>query len=393
MAYDEQSIKQKILERAKFWKSTVEAAKSFIGTSPPSIFVGRAFYPKVYVGILSPPTQQPAAEVLDSPEKWYQNKSSIDQIVGYRGQLIYSRFRSNIHSFKDKLLDITQELAMSKRQADVEIELKKNPKFEFSFDPWIVTPIGNPAPLLNAKLTENPSVDRKVDYLVSDADIKATNAVRELYLHSIPVSRIQKIFSAGLLGMKIERKLVPTRWSITAVDDIVGKILTGKIKDHQELGEIQLFSNEYIGNHYEILLLPGTYQYELVECWTSSGRTEFYSDYEPFWGRKTYATNTHGAFYAGRLAVSEYLDKIKRQASVLIVREILPSYEIPLGIWQMRETVRGALGQPFERFDSVEKALKRIAERLSVKSRWQFKSKLLKNLKEQKKISEFYSHI
>jgi hypothetical protein len=246
---------------------------------------------------------------------------------------------------------------------------------------------------LHARLTENPSVERKVDYLVSDSDIKTTNAVRELFLHNIPVSRIQKIFSAGLLGMKIERKLVPTRWSITAVDDIIGKILMSKIKDFQELGEIRLFSNEYIGNHYEILFLPGAYQYELVECWTSSGRTEFYSDYEPFWGRKTYATNTHGAFYAGRLAVSEYLDKIKRQASVLIVREILPSYEIPLGIWQMRETVRGAFEQPFEKFDSVEKALKRISEKLSVKSRWQFRSKLLKNLKEQKKISEFYSHI
>jgi hypothetical protein len=300
MAFNSESIKQKILERAKFWKSTVEAAKNFTGTSPPSVFVGRAFFPKVYVGILSPPSQQATADLLDSPEKWYQNKATIDQIVGYRGQLIYSRFRSDVHSFKGKLLEVTQEVAMSRRPADVEIELKKNPKFQFSFDPWITTPIGNPAPILQARLAENPSVERRVDYLVSDVDIKATNAVKDLYLHNLPVSRIQKIFSAGLLGVQIERKLVPTRWSVTAVDDIVGKILMSQVKDYQELGEIRLFSNEYIGNHYEILLLPETYQYELIECWTAFGSAEFYSDYEPYWeGRTTLQIRTAHSTQAG----------------------------------------------------------------------------------------------
>jgi hypothetical protein len=388
MAFDSDSIKQKILERAKFWKSTVEAAKNFTGTSPPSIFVGKAFYPKIYVGILSPPSQQSAADLLDSPEKWYQNKASIDQIVGYRGQLIYSRFRSDVKSFKGRLSETVQEVAMSKKPTDVEIELKRNPKFQFSFNP-VTTIIGNPAPILRARLTENPSVERKVDYLVSDVDVKATNAVKELYLHKLPVSRIQKIFSAGLLGIQVERKMVPTRWSITAVDDIIGKILMNKVKDYHNLGEFRLFSNEYIGNHYEILLMPREYQYELIECWTAFGKVEFYSDYEPYWGRKDYAVNTHGAFYSGRLAVMEYLDKIKRQATVLIVREILPTYEIPLGIWQMRETVRGAFIHPYEKFDSLEQAIKRISERITVKGSWKSRSKLLKKLKEQKRIAQF----
>jgi hypothetical protein len=389
MAYNPDSIKQKILEKAKFWKSSIEATKNFTGTSPPSIFVGKAFFPKVYVGILSPPSQQATADLLDSPEKWYQDKASIDQIVGYRGQLIYSRFKSDVHSFKGKLLETVQEVAMSKKPADVEIELRKNPKFQFSFNP-ITTIIGNPAPMLRARLTENPSVERKVDYLVSDIDVKAVSAVKELYSSKLPVSRIQKIFSAGLLGIQTERKFVPTRWSITAVDDIIGKILLTKVREHQELGEFRLFSNEYLGNHYEILLIPREYQYELIECWTAFGKVEFYSDYEPYWGRKDYAINTHGAFYSGRLAVMEYLNRIKRQATILIVREILPSYEIPLGIWQMRETVRGAFTQPYERFDSLGQAVKRISGKVTVKGNWQFKSKLLKKLKEQRKISEFY---
>jgi hypothetical protein len=85
----------------------------------------------------------------------------------------------------------------------------------------------------------------------------------------------------------------------------------------------------------------------------------------------------------------EYLERIKRQAAVLIVREVLPSYEIPLGIWQMRETVRGAFSQPYERFDSVEQAIKKMSERITVRDRWKFKSKLLKKSREQKKITQF----
>jgi hypothetical protein len=384
-----------ILEKIKYWKETIENVKDFTGTSPPSLFIGHAFYPKVFVGILSPPTQIKEAQLLDFPEKWYEQKASIEQILDYRGQLIYSRFRSNVKKPKGKLVETTQEVAMSKKAIDVEIELKSKPKFRFTFDPW-VTPIGNPAPVINARLAENPLVEKKVDYLISDYDIKAEDAVVELYQHKLPISRIQKIFSAGLLGLTIQRKFVPTRWSITAVDDIVGKNLMNKVKTFQELDEIRLFSNEYIGNHYEILLIPGAYQYELIEIkhpksvWNIFGKQPaIFSDYEPYWGRKEYAEKTGGAFYSGRLACVEYLEKIRRQAIVLIVREVLSSYWAPVGIFQMREAVRDAFNKPYEKFDSVEFAIKRICERLIVKEKWIQESKLLRILKEQKKITQF----
>jgi hypothetical protein len=389
------SVAEKILERMRYWKATIENVKDFTGTSPPSVFIGSNNYPKVFMGILSPPEQKENAYILDSPERWYQQKSSLDQILNFRGQLIYSRFQSSIKRPSGKLIDVMQELAMAKKQADVEIELKKKPKFRFEFDSWI-TPIGNPAPIEKAELIENPKVERNVDYLVSDVDIKADNAVRLLYKSQIPVSRIQKILSAGLLGVQIQRKFVPTRWSITAVDDILGKNLMKNVRDYPELNEIRLFSNEYLGNHYEILMIPGIYQYELIETklpksvWNIFGTTPaINADYEPFFGRKTYADQTAGAFYAGRLAVLEYLEKIRRQASILIVREVRSDYFAPVGIWQLRETVRDAFNKPFEKFDSINDGIKRIAERLVIKDKWVSHSKLLKTIKEQKKITNF----
>lgn len=381
----------KALDKIKFWKEIVENAKDFTGSSPPSLFVGRAFYPKVYVGILSPPQHKVDAEVLDFPEKWYQQRATIEQILDYRGQMIYSRFKSPVANPKGKLVEVAQEVSTAKKPVDVEIQLKKNPQFKFTFDNWFA-PVGNPAPILEAKLAENPRIERRVDYIVSDVDLKAQNAVSDLYKYHIPVSRIQKIFSSGSVGLPMQRKLVPTRWSITAVDDILGKLLMEEVKNFQEIGEYMLFSNEYLANHFEVLLIPHSYQYEFIEAWDVDKPNPFIgSDFEPYWGRKTYASGTAGAFYAARLAVMEYLEKIKRQAAVLIVREVKPEYYAPVGVWEIRENVRGALAKPAEKFDSIGKALQRIYSRMLIRDKWTSKSNLLKNLKEQKRIKEFFS--
>lgn len=380
-----------VADRIKFWKKIIEATKNFTGTSPPSIFVGKAFYPRVYVGILAPATHQSHADILDFPEKWYRQRATIDQILNYRGQLIYSRFKtSSVKRPSGKLTEITQELAMSKKPTDVEIHLKKNPRFILKFDGY-TQPIGNPAPIDSAVLTENVSVEKKVDYIISDCDIKAQNAVVELYQHNLPISRIQRIFSAGLLGLPVQRKFVPTRWSVTAVDNIIGNLLLDKLKDYQELDEILLFQNEYLANHYEILLIPGIYQYEFIECWDLDKLLPtIASDYELYWGRKTYATSTHGGFYASRISILRYLNDIKKQASVLIVREIKPGYWADVGVWKVRETVRDAFNKQPEKFDSIENAIKRICQRMIIGDKWIGKSKLLKLLKEQHKIVRYF---
>lgn len=380
-----------VMDKVKFWKAVIESAKDFTGTSPPSVFVGRYGYPRIFVGVLSPPLhlERTVAAKLDSPEQWYATRATIEDILNFRGQMIYSRFRSPVKRPAGRLVETTQEVAMVKKPVDVDVELKKQPKFNMRFDSW-AKPIGNPAPIKKIQLTENPAIERKVDYMVSDMDMKAQDAAVKLYKYRIPVSRIQKIFSAGLLGVRFQRKLVPTRWSITAVDDIIGKAIIKKVKSYQQLSEIRLFSNTYLSNHYEILLIPGSYEYELVEAWDlDSPYPKIDSDYERHWLREKYASHTHGAFYSGRLAVGEYLEKIKRQATVLIVREVRPEYWAPVGIWQLRETVRGAFTKPFEKFNTIEQAIDEICSRLTVGKKWIRKSKLLRELRVQKKISSF----
>jgi hypothetical protein len=380
----------KYADKVQFWKSVVEKSKDFTGTSPPSIFVGRHSYPKVFVGVLSPPQQHETTEILDSPETWYREKATIGQILGYRGQMVYSRFQTDsVKSKPGKLEEVVQEVSMSKKSADVEINLKSKPVFGFESD-LASTPIGSAGQVDRMRLVSNPSVGRRVDYIVSDTDMRAGDALVDLYRRGIPISRIQKIFSAGLLGVPFQRKFVPTRWSVTAVDDTIGKSMMREVRELPEIDEFTLFHNEYLGNHYEVLFIPGQYQYELVEIWNSPMSTSIGSDYEPNRGRKAYASNTEGAFYAGRLAAMEQMSRMRRQGSVLIVREILPSYDVPMGIWQMRETVRGAFEGKPEKFSGLQEALQRVSSRVSIGARWREKSELLKNVKEQRKVSAFF---
>jgi hypothetical protein len=247
----------------------------------------------------------------------------------------------------------------------------------------------------DARLSENPTVDRAVDRIVSDSDALATDALRELYTRGIDVYQATRLMSAGLLGMKKDRKLVPTRWAITAVDSNLSNHLRSRIDQNQEIPEILLFSAEYLGNHFEILMLPGPYSFELIEMWlprsvwVGDGPTQVVSDYED-WRPRTKYSLLGGGYYATRLAALEHLDSIGRQAKILAVREISPTYWAPLGVWVVRETARRAFAGKPRRFDTVEGAIEFMARKFKVqKSRWAAESTLLRELREQLKLEQF----
>jgi hypothetical protein len=142
--------------------------------------------------------------------------------------MIYARHeKTNIKSL-NIIQNKIQEVALSSKPISIEFFLKKAPSFDFT-PSRIFSIMTNTAPIEKVNLEENVKVDRKVDNLVSDSDATAQNAILELYNSNIKTSHLSKLLSAGLLGVKMQRKLVPTRWSITAVDDIISKTLLQKI--------------------------------------------------------------------------------------------------------------------------------------------------------------------
>jgi hypothetical protein len=171
-----------------------------------------------------------------------------------------------------------------------------------------------------------------------------------LYRRDFDVYEINRVLSAGGLGKSQNRRLVPTRWSITAVDDTVGNYLRGSVRTNRPLSGVEVWVNEYVGNRYWILLAPGQWEFELVEMkspgsvWNPDPTGDIWmgSAHEGYEGRTDYVDETAGAYYAARLGVLEYLERRGRQAKALVLREVSDDYWAPVGVWQIRESVRNA---------------------------------------------------
>ena len=360
--------------------------KEFSGSSPPEVFVGRWNYPNVYAGILSP-EKHGNTETLSSPELWHKKQLSINQIISNRNQLIYGRAQTNIKRLNEKFLSVLGEVAMTHKSISTEFKLEKAIKKYKEKDKRIPL-ITNTAPIKRVLLQENPKIKKKVDYLVNDTDVKSRIAINELHKSKIPTSNIIKILSAGLLGIKKNRKLVPTRWSITAVDDTLSKAKLKNIKLFNEINEIQLFKANAWGNYYWFLLLPDYFSFEVLEF--SLKNYGIWHDHESFFARKKYADSVTGAYYANRLALTEYLEKIKRQATCIVFREITKEYTKPLGVGILREISRNAFSKQPEKFNTIKEALSKIQETMiSPIERYIKKSIILNNYKKQTRLNQF----
>jgi hypothetical protein len=360
----------------------------FSGSSPPEIFVGKWNYPNVYTGILSP-TEYGETSIMSSPEIWHKKKLPIPSILSMRNKLIYGRTQSDVHKPNDKkFLPIMQEVAMTHRSVATEFKLKKPISKNLEQDSR--TPIiPKAAPIESVKLQENAPVKKKVDYLVSDGDLKSAPALVELHKSGIENSSLIKILSAGLLGLTKNRKLVPTRWSITAVDDTLSKEKLERIRYYRELSEFMVFTAEYLGNHYNFLLFPSKWSFEVIEI--SLNAQGVWYDYESFFPRKKYADSVTGAYYANRLALCEYLDSIKRQCSCIVFREIRPEYTSPLGVGILRQTSREAFSLPGKKFITLKEALSDIQFSLKQPiTNYTKRSKILAEFGKQKKISDYF---
>ena len=360
--------------------------KEFSGSSPPEIFVGRHNYPNINIGILSPTTQGDTS-MMSSVEQWHEQKLTIPQITALRGQLIYGRTKSNIKKWDDKIASTMQEVALTHKSIDTEFKLKKPVTAHKEQDNR--TPlISNAAQVEKIRLQENPKIKEKVEKITSDTDAKSVTGILELQKHA-PISHIIKILSAGLLGKKLARKLVPTRWSITAVDSTISEQKLKKIRLMPEISEIMVFTSEYLGNHYEFLLLPGRWSFEVIE--RSLGHKEEWADYESFFKRKKYADSVTGAYYANRLALCEYLESIKRQASCLVIREVRPEYDTPLGVGILRQASKHAFSRKPQKYNTISDALHSIQNRIKQPiTNYTNRSKLLAEYGKQTRISKWF---
>jgi hypothetical protein len=283
---------------------------------------------------------------------------------------------------------------LSKNSIFTEALFQKKPRGNIQFFSES-QPHGPSAPIKKLDIT-NPKYEPHIEKAYYDTDLKSADAVYSLYKDGVQVSRIQKAFSVGAFGVGKYRRFVPTRWSITAVDSTIGNIMMDQTRYFPWINEFRVYYHNQFDNRWIILMMPSEWQYELIEAWyPNTAWNQFdtnisiFNSYEFYEGRTTYA-DIGGCYYAARLAVNETLHKERRQAAALILREAHPGYIMPIGVWNVRESVRKTLTTPYQKYDTLEAALQFISEKLAIPlERWVKNSALLKHRLYQRKLDDF----
>ncbi len=340
--------------------------EEFFGPST-SVFVGHNFYPDVYVGpMASLDTEN--LKTIDSPQSWFGKP--YDKIIEFRSLMLRSRSRESVFS-RSRFVEENQELAMASKPTDVELSFRKKPVYKFEYSD-VYHPVGPTGTLRRLRITENTKIPRKVEKIVND-EVKAEEASTMLYRKGVDVNRIMTILSSGVMGNRDRRKMVPTRWGITAVDDMLAKNMLSKVRDHPSVNDYMVYESEYLDNHFVIMLMPGNWEFENFEAWSPGStwsfnlkKTEILEEYEPFGGRKKYASLQAGGYYAARFSVVRALGRMKKQARVVSFREISEGYQIPLGVWIVRSTAADAFKRKPVRFGTKNEALRYVNSRLRI---------------------------
>lgn len=385
MSLNSYDIRKSILAR---WHENLSnyqslfSSNSISGSTPPSVFVGSYNYPKVYVGPMVPPVHGNTA-LFDSPEKW--TGKTLEEIVNFRLNLVRGVQKIPIHDVETRYIEDLQEIAMSSKPIDSDLLFHHtNPTISIDGESAPSGPIGE---IKHAKFSST-SATKQIEKIFYDYDIKSQDAVLDLYKSGVDVSRIQRCFSMGMLGKK--RKLVPTKWSITATDDIISKFIVGEILDFPKIDSCMVFSYEHLGNSFAVVLFPHRWIYEMIEAWYSNGILGFGSDFEDARGIK-HPPLIAGAYFAAKLGVAEYLYKKRIQSGVLILREIRPEYAIPVGVWQVREGIRRAMATKPHIAEDFNQSLDFASQNMSIsKTEWISHGNIPKLVK-QKTISDYFN--
>jgi len=350
---------KKITTGTQRWR-TVVVGENLDGSSPPSVFIGHADYPRVYVGPMIAPFEG-HTEILDTPESWIPMQKSQEDIIGYRLNLVRGKRRVDITDVEGNFVRKLQEISLAENSVDSEARFRYKPRgvsFDEEHQPY------GPSAMIEKFDIGNVRWEHHLEKVYYDTDFKANDAVGELYRNGVLFSQIQKAFSTGTMGLGKNRRLVPTRWSITAVDSALASQLYGQVRYYEIIEGYHVYEFSSLNNYYAVLLLPTPWQYEWIEAFIHIlGNEEMiFADHEQFKPKKEYSS-VGGCYYSCKFAVLEALQRMKKQAGAIVLREAYENY-VPLGVFNVRENVRNALTQPHREFTTLRDSLNYISTRL-----------------------------
>ena len=341
---------------------TAPAGQEIAGTSPPSVLIGRQNYPDVLAGPMVTSLHGDTT-VLDMPEAWISGGRTQEEIIGYRLGLVRGTRRVHVSDLGSRYIGQLQEIALSAGSVESEANFSKVPQGMYFSEEH--APHGPSAPIDRFEISEG-RWQRDLEKAFYDTDLMARDAVLSLHAEGVPFTSIQKAFSAGTMGRERNRRLVPTRWSITACDTAIADSLLARVKRCAPIDAVRVHEFSSLNNRYAVILLPTPWQYEWTEAFHHVlGREEYvFSDREGHRKKAGYSP-LGGCYYSCKMAVLEALAREQKQAGAIVRREAVNGY-VPLGVFNVRENVRHAMQQEGRVFGDAGSALSYLAGRFAL---------------------------
>lgn len=341
---------------------SIEIGKILEGASPPSVFIGSWNYPKVFAGPMISPSHGDI-RIMDAPESWIPAGLSQEEIVRYRMNLVRGKYLLNVRDLSGRCAEQLRDIALSSASLESEAVFSEPPRGGFSGEEH--TPFG-PSACIERFEVGAGRWEPGLEKAYFDTDLPAGDAIIHLHAEGIPFSFLQKALSAGAMGRKRQRRLVPTRWAITACDTTLGNSFLSKIRHCEPVDSYLVHEFSSLNNQYAVILTPSPWEFEWMEAFLHvTGDEELiFSDHEGNGGKKEYS-RVGGCYYSSKMAVLEALGRTGKQAGVIILREARKGY-VPMGVFNVRENVRHAMQQrPFV-FEDLQSALRHLSQKFKV---------------------------
>ncbi|MGC9133174.1 MAG: hypothetical protein ACP5GJ_02125 [Nanopusillaceae archaeon] len=332
----------------KLYGKSILLKNEINGFTPPSNLITSINYPKVSLGILTSYNEN--IDLYDNPIYWAKYNLPEEEIIKNRVSFVNAKKITdvNLPRKNDRLYEEILEAMLSIKSINIELYLKKI--IENGGISKVIGYYGYSGIVDKIKINENPKIPREVDNI---NEIKAGDAVYYLYKEGLSDYYISRLFSIGFFGYKINRKLVPSKWSITAVHSILEKKIKEEIKDKiKKVDKYYLFYYSLYGNDFYGILLPGNGKVELIETLIPGSIYNLHG--------KNYIIgrdDKSGGYYALRLSFAEFMKNYKLKGDLVVFRFVTPNYKIPLGVWVVREGTKYMLNNLIEKFDNYNELI------------------------------------
>jgi len=372
--------KLEFYKQIKLYQKTLKPTKEIegIGSAP---IVGEKNYPQLKIHNVS--TEDKNNSFFKSSNIVKQDYKDIFKTKAKN--ILGSTQESHIKKTTQRINEEIVNIYKSKTEIEFNSKFENELKFNKILTNKVSGIMGTKNELQSLEATQNTTTSKQIEKY-SEGDTKAKEAIIRLYEKGTNEHQIIHLLALGVFGIQINKKLVPSRWAITAYDQTIEKYLHKKIIKYNAINKFEVYYYKNKSDTHINILLPDTYHGEHFEDWEGITKPDYFNNDNKL---STSEPNNAGGYFATKIALNEFLDKRKKQSAAIMIR-VIRKYDVPLGVVFVRECVRESFKNKVFETNNFKELQEYIKEKFPVHYPHLMNSKVLKEQKRQTKLNKFF---